>query len=698
MKKMKKLLIYISLFFFLLSGALAQQPQAQVPNDKLHKEQYKFDGAWLPDHDAAEIGPSNFKFLQNMRYGPNHPVGTSGYTKINTTALSTYTKIRSGHQLRTDRTKKTYTLVNTEDASGNSRVYQNQTSIPDQGDFEATELHTDATGAGLGRFSDAPQGNVAYCNEKESYIWPGEESRVGAVFTLSESLSSELITTTANRDFSVASDWTNVDIATYDETDNLTLEADASGQYCTLAANEAPMTAGALYRITFDSAGNEVLMLHCDGADESTTFTDSSDSGHTATATGAEIDTDYKKFGSGSGLFGGTDYLTIPDHPNWFYGSDRFAIDFWIYHESDNPICYLFDQFVDGSNRWNLRMNSSGYLYFEIDGNTVVSTSVYGAPLTKDAWHHVAVIRGWGGNVNDWAICIDGTVQGTATAATAVSDYAAILNIGRTAGDTLHFYGWLDEIRISKGVARWTSNFNPETSRSDEIDWTVKDVGDNDTIATITTGASQSIAYLPSVAGGFRIESNANDSLSTFDNFSLKEVSYADPIDYTEQANNTLDTANNIIPIGTQKIWMVFTTKPAQGIKYVVKTANTTASTTICAVWTGDAFTTVSSLSDGTASGGISLAQNGSFSFDSTVATAKPYHLEGLYLYAYLFVLSDGSAEISHISVDAPWQPVVDVWDGVLRQPIQFQVESAGDFEDYTLAVNYESDIDIPIG
>lgn len=360
MKKMKKLLIYISLFFFLILGAFAQEKQ-QVPDDRLKKEQYKFDGAWLPDHDAAEIGPTNFKTLENMRYGPNHPIGVSGYSKINTTALTTYTKIRTGHQLRTDRTQKTYVLVNAQDASGNAKVYQNKTSIPDQGNFEATELHTDATGAGLGRFSDAPQGNVAYCNEKESYIWGGDEIRVGA-------------------------------------------------------------------------------------------------------------------------------FLTIAD------------------------------------------------------------------------------------------------------------------------------------------------------------------------------------------------------------------ANYTNPIDYTEQINNTLDTAGNTAPIGTQKFWLVFTTRPVKSFKYLFETVNSTASTTTVKYFNGSTFTAVSNPVDGTISGGVSLAQDGEFTFDSTVSVAKPFHLQGYYLYAYLFEIDAGSAVISHVSANAPWQPVVDVWDGVLRQPIQFQVESAGEFEDYTLAVNYESDIDIPIG
>ena len=61
------------------------------------------------------------------------------------------------------------------------------------------------------------------------------------------------------------------------------------------------------------------LLIHADGADGSTSFTDSSASGHTITANGnAQVDTDQKEFGTGSLLCDGTgDYLSIPDHADW---------------------------------------------------------------------------------------------------------------------------------------------------------------------------------------------------------------------------------------------------------------------------------------------------------------------------------------------------------------------------------------------
>ena len=61
----------------------------------------------------------------------------------------------------------------------------------------------------------------------------------------------ELIVDQVDRDFSGASDWTNVDIDAYDETDDLTITADAEDQYCTLAASEAVMAQNNWYIFEF---------------------------------------------------------------------------------------------------------------------------------------------------------------------------------------------------------------------------------------------------------------------------------------------------------------------------------------------------------------------------------------------------------------------------------------------------------------
>ena len=87
---------------------------------------------------------------------------------------------------------------------------------------------------------------------------------------------------------------------------------------------------------------NVELLLHGDGTNGSTTFTDDSNSSRTITASGnAQIDTAIKKFGSGSAEFDGTNSkLIVSGNP---LGSGDFTIEFWIYSESITGNHYLLD-------------------------------------------------------------------------------------------------------------------------------------------------------------------------------------------------------------------------------------------------------------------------------------------------------------------------------------------------------------------
>lgn len=190
-----KYLKYILCFLLLAVPLFAQERVALAPDVEDQTLQFFFKGQWLPDLDPAEIGPDNYSELKNLRYGPADVglEGVQGYSKINTTALTTYTLLRSGIQLETDRSTASYVLVQAENSDESaSRVVVNDTAIPDQGDFsDSIELDTsgneyrdDTAGAGLGRWSKAPNGSVTYCNGIECLIWSGEEMRVGAFITM----------------------------------------------------------------------------------------------------------------------------------------------------------------------------------------------------------------------------------------------------------------------------------------------------------------------------------------------------------------------------------------------------------------------------------------------------------------------------------------------------------------------------------
>lgn len=180
------------------------------------------------------------------------------------------------------------------------------------------------------------------------------------------------------------------------------------------------------------------------------------------------------------------------------------------------------------------------------------------------------------------------------------------------------------------------------------------------------------------------------------------------PQDHTEKLLNTLQDANNVVTIDSAAhgSFLIFTTRPAKGFKFYVKTANGTNSTiSAYKVYTGASnnvnqtgFADVTTPVDGTTASSKALAHTGTYSFDSTVTTAVKFHYQGLYLYAYAFTLSAGSAVIYHVTADLPFQQMVDVWDGVYREPIGCFVNVAGVENDYSAEVLVDSDDNLPAG
>lgn len=208
-----------------------------------------------------------------------------------------------------------------------------------------------------------------------------------------------------------------------------------------------------------------VLMLHCDGADQSTTFTDSSTTPHTVTANGnAQVDTAVKKFGTGSAMFDGTgDYLSVPDSSDWdlLVDTTDYTIDFWIKltnHAADDS---FIEHSTDGNNFWLLRhRHGTGFQFMGYTTGTDYLFWTAGGEITDSNWHHVALIK----DGADYEIFIDGTSIDTLNDADTGGPYGGSLLIGdRLAGGNA-VDGYMDEIRITKGTARWTSNFTPPTA------------------------------------------------------------------------------------------------------------------------------------------------------------------------------------------------------------------------------------------
>jgi len=216
-----------------------------------------------------------------------------------------------------------------------------------------------------------------------------------------------------------------------------------------------------------DSSFSSVtLLLHMDGSNGSTTFTDNSNSSRTITASGnAQIDTAIKKFGSGSAEFDGTNSkLTISGNP---LGSGDFTIEFWVYSESISGNHYLID--VLGTNQIQI-VRGDGSTSAPAEGLDVFADTQWrGSANTlpdstyQNNWNHIAVSRSSG--------TMKSFVNGTQVASWSNSlDYSdATIEVGsahsgRAPATNFNFDGYIDDLRITNGVGRYTSNFTPPTS------------------------------------------------------------------------------------------------------------------------------------------------------------------------------------------------------------------------------------------
>jgi hypothetical protein len=218
---------------------------------------------------------------------------------------------------------------------------------------------------------------------------------------------------------------------------------------------------------------NVSLLLHADGADASTTFTDSSSNGLTVTALiSAQIDTAQFKFGGASGLFSGSgDGLTVANNAVFAMGSGDFTLEafarFSSLPSSGNYNIFIAKGNFSGSQRsyiWGIYNDAGSYkmfLGYTTTGTSFTLTYSTAISLSTNTWYHFALsVESTTGRY-----FADGVQYGSVTLSGALFAGTDDLYIAtRDASTTQDFLGWLDELRITKGVARYTTGFTPPSA------------------------------------------------------------------------------------------------------------------------------------------------------------------------------------------------------------------------------------------
>lgn len=207
-----------------------------------------------------------------------------------------------------------------------------------------------------------------------------------------------------------------------------------------------------------------VLLVGFDGADGSTTFTDESNSAHTLTPVGdAQIDTAQSKFGGSSLRLDGTgDRVNLAASADWNVGANPFTIEVFVrvsaFQDSNNR-GILTTTGGAGLNAYVLQVSTTEFSFqFNHSGGigydkTLTTLGVL--TPTTDTWYHVCAERGSG---NKFRLYIDGVMRASLTSSVTVNYENTSLVIGTVNATGNPLNGWLDEIRITKGVARYDSD------------------------------------------------------------------------------------------------------------------------------------------------------------------------------------------------------------------------------------------------
>jgi len=213
-----------------------------------------------------------------------------------------------------------------------------------------------------------------------------------------------------------------------------------------------------------------VLLCHFEGINNSTISNDSAggdESWENNIITyhdNAEISTVESEFGGASASFdGSSDYITVPDSSNYDFGTDDFTVDFWVRLHSLRNYDFLWTTAQANLTGWIIRTNADGSITLNGGhggGGWDINITSAASVITAGAWTHIALVRN-GTGTNGLKLYVNGTMVIQTTYSTADSDAGNLFQIGAWTLYGYYFYGYIDEFRVSKGIARWTSNFTP---------------------------------------------------------------------------------------------------------------------------------------------------------------------------------------------------------------------------------------------
>ena len=180
----------------------------------------------------------------------------------------------------------------------------------------------------------------------------------------------------------------------------------------------------------------------------------------------AQISTSVVKYGTGSMYFDGTgDYLIGPSTPNMNFGSGDFTVEAWVYRQVDSgttQTIYQKGRVADSNFELTFVINTSNQLevYYSTSGTSATLVATTTASVSQNTWTHIAVTR----SGSTWRVFIGGTLDVSATASVTLYTGTGRISIATNPNGDSPFTGYIDDLRITKGYARYTATFTPPTA------------------------------------------------------------------------------------------------------------------------------------------------------------------------------------------------------------------------------------------
>ena len=185
------------------------------------------------------------------------------------------------------------------------------------------------------------------------------------------------------------------------------------------------------------------------------------------TASTAQISTSVFKYGTGSLYFpsSSSSYMVEPNTTIGQFGTGDFTVEYW-FNAGSQPsnavpqIGTLDSTSPAGSWRFGTSLSGSYGVYMAIhDGSSFTDIQFSSTNYNNNTWHHAALTRS-NGTVRAF---IDGTQVGTNQTVT-LNFTARRIVIGAELYSPTYYVGYMDDVRITKGYARYTANFTPPTA------------------------------------------------------------------------------------------------------------------------------------------------------------------------------------------------------------------------------------------